>query len=177
MSEGGAEARVEEESTANLASGSPAPATPRSFSPQLGDEEVGRLTPPRVHAVSAEPCAGITPPRPSVKSKTKGKAKAKSSPIVSKIEQVLDKDTLSEHLRHLKEKQQQEKEARKKLQAEIRNTERRQSRLRKRAKLLTDEDLLQVLMLRKSARQAHEDAQTSEQPGTASGLTPAERPM
>ena len=176
MSEGGDEGRVEEEYTADLANGPPAPATPRSFSPELGDEEVGRLTPPPVHALSAEPCAGITPPRPSVKSKAKGKAKAKSSPIVSKIEEVLAKDTLSEHLRHLKEKQQQEKEARKKLAAEIRNTERRKSRLRKRAKMLTDEDLLQVLMLRKSARQAHEDAPPSEQPGTASGLTAAERP-
>ena len=104
------------------------------------------------------------------------KAKAKSSPMVSKIEQVLEKDTLTEHLRRLKDQQVREKEARKKLAAEIRNAERRKSRLRKRAKQLTDEDLLQVLMFRKAARQSQENTQQSEEPGIGSGLSAAERP-
>ena len=91
--------------------------------------------------------------------------------MVKRIEEVLDKDTLTEHLLRLKEEQQAAKEAKRKIAGEIRNAERRKSRLRKRAKLLTDEDLLQVLMLSKSARQTLEENVTTQDQGSASGFT------
>ena len=52
-----------------------------------------------------------------------------------------------------------------------------QESFEKRAKALTDEDLLQVLMLRKSAHHASDQEETTgEAPSFASGLTLAERP-
>ena len=154
-----------------------APVTPRRFSPELADEENARLSPLPGVPFTAEPCAGTTPPKTLAKSKAKqkSKAKAKSSPMVKKIEDVLDKDTLSGHLLALKEEQQRAKSERKNLAAAIRNAERRKSRLRKRAKLLTDEDLLQVLMIRKAGREAQEGA-TKEHGASASGLTAEQRP-
>ena len=154
-----------------------APVTPRRFSPELADEESARLNPLPGIPFTAEPCAGTTPPKTLAKSKAKqkSKAKAKSSPMVKKIEDVLDKDTLSAHLLALKEEQQRAKNERKNLAAAIRNAERRKSRLRKRAKLLTDEDLLHVLMIRKASRQDQASATTEDRSG-ASGLTADQRP-
>ena len=94
--------------------------------------------------------------------------------MVKRIEDVLDKDTLTEHLLRLKEEQQVAKDERRKLAADIRNAERRKNRLRKRAKMLTGEDLLQVLMIRKTARQTQENA-TAQDPSSASGLSAEER--
>ena len=177
MSGSGDERGIEEELALDSASREAAPATPRQHSPQLGDEAPAGLNPSSRSALSAEPCAGATPPKTKAKSKAKSKAKAKSKscPMVKRIEDVLDKDTLTEHLLRLKEEQQVAKDERRKLAAEIRNAERRKNRLRKRAKMLTDEDLLQVLMIRKTARQTQENA-TGQDPSGASGLSAEERP-
>ena len=174
MSGSGDERGIEEELASDSPSGEAAPATPGRLSPQLGDEAPISLNPSSRGAPSAaEPCAGATPPKTKTKSTTKSKAKAKSKScvMVKRIEEVLDKDTLTEHLLRLKEEQQAAKEAKRKIAGEIRNAERRKSRLRKRAKLLTDEDLLQVLMLRKSARQTLEEHVTTQDQGGASGFT------
>ena len=94
---------------------------------------------------------------------------------MQKVEDVLDKDTLTEYLQKLKTEQQAAKQERRKLATEIRNAERRKSRLKKRAKLLTDDDLLQVLMIRKSARESHLTDMAPGQP-SGSGLKDEERP-
>ena len=52
--------------------------------------------------VDAEPSAGLTRPRSKAKGKAKAKAKGKaSSAAVKRVEDVLDKDTLSEQIRQL----------------------------------------------------------------------------
>ena len=87
----------------------------------------------------------------------------------------MDKDTLTEHLLKLREEQHAVKQERAKLAREIRNTERRKSRLKRRAKLLTDDDLLQVLMIRKTARSSSVNG-TEPEHSSGSGLTAEQRP-
>ena len=177
MSGSGDEHRAHEDAAIESASGEAAPATPGRFSPELADDRYAALNPLQGSVANAEPFASASPVKQVQKSKAgpKAKPKTRSSPLVKKVEDVLDKDTLSAHLLALKDEQQRAKNERKRLAAEIRNAERRKSRLRKRAKLLTDEDLLQVLMLRKGAREAQE-AVASETPGASSGLRLHERP-
>ena len=163
MSDDERDSRVEQPlSAAPAASGQTAPASPASI-PEL---------------VDAEPSAGLPRPTAKGKGKAKTKAKGKASPAMKRVADVLDKDTLSEHIAMLREEQAAAKEKRAKLARELKNTERRKSRLRKRARLLTDEDLLQVLMLRKGMRDISDDDSGAIQNPTSapSGLTDAERP-
>ena len=100
-----------------------------------------------------------------------------TSPAMKRVADVLDKDTLSEHIAMLREEQAAAKEKRARLARDLRNTERRKSRLRKRARMLTDEDLLQVLMLRKGMRNMSKGDEDERTPmSAASGLTDEERP-
>ena len=148
-------------SGAPAAGGQTAPASPASI-PEL---------------VDAEPSAGLRRPQAKAKSKAKAKAKGMASAAVKRVEDVLDKDILSEQISMLREEQQAAKLKRAMVQRNLRNTERRKSRLRKRARLLTDEDLLQVLMLRKGMRMScNRDDEAVESPTSApSGLTDDER--
>ena len=123
--------------------------------------------------VDAEPSAGLTRPQAKGKSKAKAKPKAKASAAVQRVEDVLDKDTLSEQITMLREEQQAAKMKRAMLANNLRSTEKCKSRLRKRARLLTDEDLLQVLMLRKGMRNSanHEGEDLESPTSVPSGLT------
>ena len=178
MSGGDVDPAAEEAVAPSSPSGETAPPTSREVSPERrGKSEPCALTPPPSADSAAAPCAGGTPPKPAAKHspKSKAKAKAQASSIVQKVEDVLDKDTLTEYLQKLKTEQQAAKQERKKLATEIRNAERRKSRLKKRAKLLTDDDLLQVLMIRKSARESLLPDMAPGQP-SGSGLKDDERP-
>ena len=64
----------------------------------------------------------------------------------------LPADALSSSIQALKEQQMQLREEKQKLTKDLRNAERRKQRLRQRARQLTDEDLVQVLMFRKSQK-------------------------
>ena len=125
-----------------------------------------------------EPSAVVTAPKAKAKETPRHRPKPKASAAVKRVEDVLDKDTLSEQISMLREEQQAAKLARAMLARNLRNAERRKSRLRKRARLLTDEDLLQVFMLRKGMRDmADDDSEAIRHPTSAPpGLTDAERP-
>ena len=59
-----------------------------------------------------------------------------------------EKSPLNRNIERLKQEQQELKAAKKRLQKELRNTERKRKRLRDRARQLTDEDLVSVLQMR-----------------------------
>ena len=126
--------------------------------------------------VVAEPSAVATAPKAKAKASPKRGARPAASAAVKRVEDVLEKDTLSEQIQLLKESQNEMKARRAALARDLRNTERRKSRLRKRARMLTDEDLLQVLMLRKGARNMiSRDVDGHTPTSAASGLTDEER--
>jgi len=66
----------------------------------------------------------------------------------------LPPDPLKADLKRLKEEQQNLRAARKKLSKEVKNAKRRTQRLKKRARTLTDDDLVAVLMMRKQVKDA-----------------------
>ena len=123
------------------------------------------------------PSAVVTAPKAKAKGKARSRPKPKASAAVKRVEDVLEKDTLSEQIRLLKDSQNEARARRAALARDLRTTERRKSRLRKRARLLTDEDLLQVLMLRKGMRNMSRGDEDDRTPtSAASGLTDEERP-
>ena len=64
----------------------------------------------------------------------------------------LPQDALSRSIQTLKQRQADLRNTKKQITRELHNAERRKKRLRTRARQLTDEDLVQVLMMRKQAR-------------------------
>ena len=139
------------------------------------------LLPPPPPAIQSapglEPSAAVTPQKKG-KGKSAAKGKAKASNALKRVEDVLDEGTLSERVKALKAEQAKARAERAALAKEIRNTERRKRRLRKRPKQLTDEDLLQVLMMRKSQRESQGQAITPTEGktiATSSGLTDSDR--
>ena len=64
----------------------------------------------------------------------------------------LPEDALSASIQKLKKQQTELRNQKRDLAKELKNAERRKKRLRTRARQLTDEDLVQVLMLRKQQR-------------------------
>ena len=66
---------------------------------------------------------------------------------------VLPKDPLGAQIEALRKEQQEMKEHRKRLQKDLRNAQRKKSRLSQRARKLTDKDLVAVLMMRKNQRE------------------------
>ena len=80
------------------------------------------------------------------------------------LSSALPEDALSVSIQMLKTKQAELRNQKKRLAQDLRNAERRKKRLRQRARQLTDEDLVQVLMLRKhqrSDRSANDEASTT----------------
>ena len=84
------------------------------------------------------------------------------------INKALPEDGLSASIQKLKKKQAELRLAKRDLAKDLRNAERRKKRLRSRARQLTDEDLVQVLMLRKQQRA---DRNSLEIASTASGAS------
>ena len=68
----------------------------------------------------------------------------------------LPTDTLTGTIDELKAKQKQLREEKQELAKNLRNAERRRKRLRTKAARLTEEDLVQVLMIRKTQKQERE---------------------
>ena len=75
------------------------------------------------------------------------------SAATQKVQDVLEKDPLSEQILALRQEQDALRRQRKDLSKTLRLAEKKKTRLRKRAKALTDEDLIQVLMMRKEQRE------------------------
>ena len=100
MSGSGDEHRAQEDAAIESASGEAAPATPGSVSPELADDRDATLNPLQGSVANAEPFASASPARQVPKSKAgpKAKPKARSSHMVKKVEDVLDKETLTAHL-------------------------------------------------------------------------------
>ena len=151
---------------------------PLAAAPAAGGQTAAASPIEIAERVVGEPSAVVTAPKAKAKGKARNRAKPKASAAVKRVEDVLDKDTLSEQIRLLKDSQNEAKARRVALARDLRNTERRKSRLRKRARMLTDEDLLQVLMLRKGMRNMSKDKDEDDRTPTsaASGLTDEERP-
>lgn len=84
------------------------------------------------------------------------------------INDALPEDALSASINAMKRKQAEMRKQKQELAKDLRNAERRKTRLRHRARQLTDEDLVQVLMLRKQQRA---DRNALEVSSTASGAT------
>ncbi len=75
---------------------------------------------------------------------------------------VLGADPLERQIADMKANQDRMRAERRRIAAELKVAEKKKSRLRKRAKLLTDEDLVQVLMMRKAARTTGDVAPNAE---------------
>ena len=84
------------------------------------------------------------------------------------ISSALPDDALTAAIGKMKKKQAELRNQKKQLAKDLRNAERRKKRLRTRARQLTDEDLVQVLMLRKQQRADRSSVEVS---STASGST------
>lgn len=69
-----------------------------------------------------------------------------------KIEEVLSEDPITQAIMKMKNEQLRLKKDRVDLRRKLRNAEARRSRLKKKAKQLTDEDLVHVMMWRKENR-------------------------
>ena len=114
-------------------------------------------------------CMDETPPKVCAK-RGKGRATSREDEARwKKVDEVLEADTLATRIKALRKQQDQARAARQQLAREIRNTNRKQSRLRKRTRLMTDDDLLQVLMMRKTARDESKEkvSQVSESSSSA----------
>lgn len=72
---------------------------------------------------------------------------------MDKLKTALPDDALSESIQKLKDQQKALRDEKVKLTKDLRNAERRKKRLRSRARQLTDEDLVQVLMFRKGQKE------------------------
>ena len=90
------------------------------------------------------------------------------SEATGSISSALPGDALSASISKLKKKQAELRNQKKELAKDLRNAERRKKRLRTHARQLTDEDLVQVLMLRKQQRA---DRNALEVASTASGAS------
>ena len=66
-----------------------------------------------------------------------------------KLEEVLVEDPLTQQILAMKEEQARLKKEKQDLRRRLRNAESRRSRLKKKARMLTDEDLVHVMMWRK----------------------------
>ena len=92
---------------------------------------------------------------PKKQAKAQTGAKAAPSPMSTagkKVQDVLEADPVTAKIMEMREQQRDLRAQRKALAAELKAAEKRRYRLRKRAKALTDEDLVQVLMMRKHQR-------------------------
>ena len=69
------------------------------------------------------------------------------------VQEVLEKEPLSEQTSSLRHEQDARRRQRKELSKTLRLAEKKKARLRKRAQALTDEGLIQVLMMRKDQRE------------------------
>ena len=77
-------------------------------------------------------------------------------------------DNILGNIQKLKAQQRELKEERKKISAQLRNEEKRRSRLRKRARMLSDNDLVALIKMRNASTEASSAAST----GTASSSEP-----
>ena len=69
-----------------------------------------------------------------------------------KLEDVLEEDPLTKQILAMKDEQVRLKKEKQELKRQLKNAESRRSRLKKKARQLTDEDLVHVLMWRKEAK-------------------------
>ena len=115
----------------------------------------------------------LTPPRPTRgRQKRRRAAGPEGERTLKKVESVLEVDTLAAKIQDLRRQQEEAKATRARIAKDMRNTARRQSRLRSKTKLMSDEDLLQVLMMRKTSR---ETAAARAATASGSGLSEAVR--
>ena len=75
------------------------------------------------------------------------------SEVASNMNNMLPKDPLGAKIEALRKEQQDMKERKKRLQKKLVNAERKKKRLCQRARLLSDKDLVAVLMMRKNQRE------------------------
>lgn len=137
------------------------------------------LSSPRGASASEEVVPALAPaplaPAGPVSASANGASVAEPSTLVQglaaatgTISSALPEDALSASIQKLKKKQAELRNQKKDLAKDLRNAERRKKRLRTRARQLTDEDLVQVLMLRKQQRA---DRNSLEVASTASGAS------
>ena len=70
-----------------------------------------------------------------------------------KVEEVLVEDPLSQQIQAMRDEQARLKKEKHDLRRKLKNAESRRSRLKKKARMLTDEDLVHVMMWRKELKE------------------------
>lgn len=97
-----------------------------------------------------------------------GVAEVSLSDTKDKVVEALPADPVRESILKLRAEQAKVKAQKKALALQVRNEQRKQKRLRKRARQMTDEDLVAVLMMRKQSTGKKQNTEADEQPTSAS---------
>ena len=84
---------------------------------------------------------------------TVDKAKSAMEDTQKKLDEVLIEDPLTQQIVEMKNEQARLKKEKQELRRRLKNAENRRSRLKKKARMLTDEDLVHVMMWRKESKE------------------------
>ena len=96
-------------------------------------------------------------------SSSSGAASSNGAGIASSVEQSAGKeDELTEKILRLQNEEKEMRANKKRLQADLRNAKRKTSRLTKRARLLTDSDLFQIMQMREAKKKEDPAAPSKE---------------
>ena len=96
-------------------------------------------------------------------SSSSGAASSNGAGIASSVEQSAGKeDELTEKILRLQNEEKEMRANKKRLQADLRNAKRKKSRLTKRARLLTDSDLFQIMQMREAKKKEDPAAPSKE---------------
>jgi TolA-binding protein len=76
------------------------------------------------------------------------------SALLQKFREDLPLDPIRGEIERLRAEQQKQRQERKSIVKQMKNAKRRQQRLKSRARMMTDEDLVSVLMMRKNEKEA-----------------------
>lgn len=120
------------------------------MSPQPRRPDPFRARRPTVNGPRGARCP--RPPGPGMASPSDATRAVTSAATAATVE-ALPVDPLKGKIQALKDQQETLRRQKKQLRAQIRNAQRQQSRLAKRARQMTDEDLVAVLLMRKSKRE------------------------
>ena len=133
-----------------------------------GDVAEGTEVVPPPAEVAAGSESAVSTPAGAVPGTSSQAGPAGLASAIVTISDALPEDALSASIHKLKAKQNELRAQKQKLAKDLRNAERRKKRLRSRARQLTDEDLVQVLMLRKQQRGDRLGTDTSADASTGS---------
>ena len=131
--------------------GGAAAADDRAFSPHLADGKREQLDAAAASPQTSKRTAAAMAAKDT--QQVKGGASSAAEPTAGERDAVADVGkSMLEEISALKQKQKEARDAKNVVQRQLRNAERRRSRLKKRARLLSDGDLLAVVSMRNHER-------------------------